>query len=47
MLWSDPQPAPGRAPSKRGTAIQFGPDVTRRFLDDNGLGISSFGLYRH
>jgi len=37
MLWSDPQPAPGRAPSKRGTAIQFGPDVTRRFLDDNGL----------
>jgi diadenosine tetraphosphatase ApaH/serine/threonine PP2A family protein phosphatase len=37
ILWSDPQPEPGRAPSKRGCGVQFGPDVTREFLDANGL----------
>mmetsp|Transcript_17559 Transcript_17559/g.34296 ORF Transcript_17559/g.34296 Transcript_17559/m.34296 type:complete len:493 (-) Transcript_17559:238-1716(-) len=37
MLWSDPQPMKGRAPSKRGVGLAFGPDVTHRFLDDNGL----------
>lgn len=37
LLWSDPQPHNGRAPSKRGVGLSFGPDVTRRFLDDNGL----------
>lgn len=37
MLWSDPQPMRGRAPSKRGVGLSFGPDVTQRFLDDNGL----------
>eukprot|EP00741_Cyanophora_paradoxa_P015522 tig00020902_g14983.t1 len=37
MLWSDPQPAPGWGPSKRGVGVAFGPDVTKRFLDDNGL----------
>lgn len=37
MLWSDPQPNLGRAPSKRGVGLAFGPDVTHRFLDDNGL----------
>ena len=37
MLWSDPQQALGRAPSKRGIGIQFGPDVTRAFLEHNGL----------
>uniref|UniRef100_A0A1I8FPU1 SER_THR_PHOSPHATASE domain-containing protein n=1 Tax=Macrostomum lignano TaxID=282301 RepID=A0A1I8FPU1_9PLAT len=31
LLWSDPQDLPGRAPSKRGVAVQFGPDVTERF----------------
>ena len=36
-LWSDPQPAKGRAPSKRGIGVSFGPDVTRRFLADNKL----------
>ena len=36
-LWSDPQPMPGRAPSKRGIGVAFGPDVTRRFLADNKL----------
>ena len=37
MLWSDPQPFPGRGPSKRGIGLSFGPDVTRSFLDSNGL----------
>jgi len=37
MLWSDPQPFPGRAPSKRGVGQSFGPDVTKAFLDSNGL----------
>lgn len=37
LLWSDPQPMRGRAPSKRGVGLSFGPDVTQRFLDDNGL----------
>ena len=36
-LWSDPQPAPGRAPSKRGVGLSFGPDVTANFLSRNGL----------
>ena len=29
--------AQGRAPSKRGVGIQFGPDVTREFLKRNEL----------
>ncbi|KAG0414928.1 hypothetical protein HPB47_007908 [Ixodes persulcatus] len=37
LLWSDPQPQEGRSPSKRGVGIHFGPDVTRRFLERNGL----------
>lgn len=37
LLWSDPQPQPGRAPSKRGVGVQFGPDVTQRFLEKNRL----------
>jgi serine/threonine-protein phosphatase 5 len=37
LLWSDPQEEPGRAPSKRGVGYSFGPDVTKRFLDDNKL----------
>jgi len=37
LLWSDPQPMLGRSPSKRGVGCQFGPDVTRRFLEGNGL----------
>ncbi|KAJ2818000.1 Palmitoyl-protein thioesterase 1 [Coemansia erecta] len=36
-LWSDPQSQEGRAPSPRGTAIQYGPDVTREFCKANGL----------
>jgi len=37
LLWSDPQPQPGRSASKRGVGIQFGPDVTERFLAANNL----------
>lgn len=37
MLWTDPQPMPGRGPSKRGVGLQFGPDVTKRFCERNGL----------
>jgi serine/threonine-protein phosphatase 5 len=37
MLWTDPQPQPGRGPSKRGIGLQFGPDITARFCDNNGL----------
>ncbi|XP_053544788.1 serine/threonine-protein phosphatase 5 [Bombina bombina] len=37
LLWSDPQPQDGRSTSKRGVSCQFGPDVSRRFLEENGL----------
>jgi len=37
ILWSDPQPFPGRAPSKRGVGLSFGPDVTEKFLSNNNL----------
>lgn len=37
MLWTDPQTAPGRGPSKRGVGLQFGPDVTKKFCEANGL----------
>ena len=37
MLWSDPKAAEGRGPSQRGVGLGFGPDVTRKFLDDNQL----------
>lgn len=37
LLWSDPQPELGRSAPKRGVGVQFGPDVTKRFCDDNGL----------
>jgi len=37
MLWSDPQPMPGRSPNKRGVGVAFGPDVTHKFLNENNL----------
>lgn len=37
IMWSDPQAAPGRLPSKRGVGLSFGPDVTANFLARNGL----------
>jgi len=45
LLWSDPQPLPGRGPSKRGDGcFCFGEDVTKSFLKDNNLGMFSIGL---
>ncbi|KWU41314.1 protein phosphatase 5 [Rhodotorula sp. JG-1b] len=35
MLWTDPQDADGRGPSKRGVGLGFGPDVTRRWTELN------------
>lgn len=43
LLWSDPQPLPGRGPSKRGVGLSFGADVTKRFLKENNLGMFSIG----
>lgn len=43
LLWSDPQPQPGRGPSKRGVGLSFGGDVTKRFLHENNLGESNLG----
>lgn len=37
LLWSDPQPFPGKAPSKRGVGFAFGPDITKAFLNRNNL----------
>ncbi|XP_075079414.1 serine/threonine-protein phosphatase 5-like isoform X1 [Nicotiana tabacum] len=37
LLWSDPQPQPGRGPSKRGVGLSFGADITKRFLQENNL----------
>uniref|UniRef100_A0A5S6R1X1 protein-serine/threonine phosphatase n=1 Tax=Trichuris muris TaxID=70415 RepID=A0A5S6R1X1_TRIMR len=37
LLWSDPQLAFGRSPSKRGVGSQFGPDVTEEFCNLNNL----------
>lgn len=30
-LWTDPQDAPGRGPSKRGVGLGFGPDITENW----------------
>lgn len=37
LLWADPMPMNGRAPSKRGVGLHFGPDVTKAFCELNGL----------
>lgn len=37
LLWTDPQENIGRAPSKRGIGMQFGPDITERFCLANKL----------
>ncbi|WBW74576.1 serine/threonine protein phosphatase with TPR repeat [Schizosaccharomyces osmophilus] len=37
MLWTDPQSEPGRGVSKRGVGLQFGPDVSKKFCEANGL----------
>lgn len=37
LLWSDPMDTPGRQPSRREAGTLFGPDVTKRFLEENHL----------
>ncbi len=37
LLWSDPQAARGRGPSKRGVGLGFGPDITRQWCEFNGV----------
>ena len=37
MLWSDPQAANGRGPSKRGVGLGFGPDITKAWCELNGI----------
>lgn len=37
ILWSDPMEENGFAPSPRGVTSTFGPDVTEKFLKNNGL----------
>ncbi|KAJ1954708.1 Palmitoyl-protein thioesterase 1, partial [Dipsacomyces acuminosporus] len=36
-LWSDPQERMGRSRNPRGTAIKYGPDVTKEFCEKNNL----------
>jgi serine/threonine-protein phosphatase 5 len=38
-LWNDPQDAPGITPNKRGVGYAFGPDVTKAYLQNNGLSL--------
>ncbi len=37
LLWADPTTANGRSLSKRGCSMGFGPDISKKFMDDNGL----------
>jgi serine/threonine-protein phosphatase 5 len=39
LMWSDPQPFPGKSPSKRGVGFSFGPDITCKFLEFNNLSL--------
>ena len=43
-LWSDPSDLDGRHTSKRGVGIMFGPDVTKKFIEDNDLSKPNFSL---
>lgn len=36
-LWNDPQPEPGTTPNKRGVGVAWGPDVTKKYLEENNL----------
>ena len=37
LLWSDPYDEKGTRPSRRGAGVNFGPDVTEKFLKENNL----------
>ena len=39
LLWNDPSPMDGVAPSPRGAGVLFGPDVTETFLAVNGASL--------
>lgn len=39
LLWNDPQEEPGTMPNKRGVGFAFGPDVTKNYLESNGLSL--------
>jgi len=39
LLWADPQPFPGKSPSKRGVGFSFGPDIAEAFLSSNKLSL--------
>lgn len=38
-LWNDPQDMPGTSPNKRGVGFAFGPDVTKKYLEENALSL--------
>lgn len=38
-LWNDPQELPGKVPNKRGVGFAFGPDLTKKYLQENGLSL--------
>jgi len=38
-LWNDPQELPGISPNKRGVGFAFGPDVTKKYLEENKLSL--------
>lgn len=38
-LWNDPQEFPGKTPNKRGVGFAFGPDLTKKYLQENGLSL--------
>ena len=38
-LWNDPQLEDGTSPNKRGVGVAWGPDVTKRYLQENGLSL--------
>jgi len=37
LVWADPRDEDGFGPSPRGVSFKFGPDISKRFLSDNGL----------
>lgn len=39
ILWSDPSPLDGKHPNRRGLSIEFGPDISKKFLDANNLNL--------
>ena len=38
-LWNDPQPEDGTTPNKRGVGVACGPDITKKYLEENGLSL--------